>query len=150
VSATRASEREHALEERSTDAAADARPVLAAASCDANSVGGGADLLQAIATMSPDAVRLAHRACVWHPALLRAAESGGFVLVVDCAWEAPDEETLELMTVRDSASGNEVPVPPGLGVLANLLRASCTPAGEAALRLGADGLRLTCSPGRAL
>lgn len=120
------------------------KPVLAAASTYTNSIDDVATLLQEMATMNPDAVRLAHRARVWHQVLRRAGEYPGYVLIEGCAWEVSDDETLELSTVRDSVTDREVPAPPGLGVLAHLDpdRGHHTRTGEATLRSGASALRV--------
>jgi hypothetical protein len=118
------------------------KPVLAATSCDANSVDVGADLLNAVATMSPDAVRLAYRGLIWDEVLRRAADSGRYVLIEGCTWEVSDDETLELKTVRDAVTAHDVAVPPGLGVLAYIDTARYTPAGEGALGVGTTALRL--------
>lgn len=92
--------------------------------------------------MSPDAVRLAHRARVWHKVLRRTADAGGHVLIEGCAWKVSDDDTLGLMTVRDAATRREVQVPPGLGLLVHLNDGSRTVTGETALRFGVDGLRV--------
>jgi hypothetical protein len=122
--------------------AASLRPVLAATSSDCNAVDSGAKLLNTIATMSPDAVRLAHRALVWNEELRLAAESGRHLLIEGCAWGVSDDETLELTTVRDAITGHDVPVPAGLGVLAYVDPSHRLPSGVEAMRTGTTGLRI--------